>query len=452
MVTAFDQATMLQHQDLVRVGDGRQPVRNGQRGTMLGNTAERGQDFLFGPAVERACRLVQQQDRRILHQRAGNGDALFLAAGEFQSALADFGIQPLGQALDQRHDRCRLCRGDHLFAPGAAAAIGDVVTDGVVEQHAILRDDPDLLAQTVLGNLCNILSVDQDAALLRVVEPEQQSPDRALARARRADDRNMTARRNLEAQPVQDRPVLLIPEHDIVEGNSWLADQQGRGAGSILYLGVGIDQAEHLCHVDQTLANCTIDHSQHVERTEKLDEIGVHQHQIPGGQRALAPLPDGEGHRCAHQQVHDDRLADVEQGQRVFGPDRRFGEGTGRFGVAVALARFRAEIFDRFVIQQAVHRPGEGRPVEFVHLPPQFVAPFGDRARDEDIRPYCQRGGGNQFPSEVEVEDDPHRSQFQRCGRDVEQQEVQHDIDALRPAIDGLGHFPGAARQVEPQR
>ena len=200
------------------------------------------------------------------------------------------------------------------------------------------------------------------------------------------------------------------------------------------------------------MANRTIDHSQHVERTEKLDEIGVHQHQIAGGQRALAPLPHGEGHRRAHQQVHDDRLADVEQGQRVFGPDRRFGEGPGRFGVAVALARFRAEIFDRFVIQQAVHRPGEGRPVEFVHLPSQFVAPFGDRARDEDIRPYCQRGGGNQFPSEVEVEDDPHRSQFQRCGRDVEQQEVQHDIDALRPAIDGLGHFPGAARQVEPQR
>ena len=39
--------------------------------------------------VERARRLVEHQDGRILQQHAGDGDALALAAGQLHAALAD---------------------------------------------------------------------------------------------------------------------------------------------------------------------------------------------------------------------------------------------------------------------------------------------------------------------------------------------------------------------------
>ncbi len=43
----------------------------------------------FGGGVERAGRLVEHEDRRVLQQRAGDGEPLAFAAGEVAPALAD---------------------------------------------------------------------------------------------------------------------------------------------------------------------------------------------------------------------------------------------------------------------------------------------------------------------------------------------------------------------------
>ena len=48
--------------------------------------------------VERRGRLVEEQDRRVLEDRAGDGDALALAAGQRHAALADLGVVALRQA------------------------------------------------------------------------------------------------------------------------------------------------------------------------------------------------------------------------------------------------------------------------------------------------------------------------------------------------------------------
>src|SRR6516164_3627762 len=50
----------------------------------------------LGVAVERRGRLVEDQDRRALEDRARDGDALLLAAGELETALAHFGLVALG--------------------------------------------------------------------------------------------------------------------------------------------------------------------------------------------------------------------------------------------------------------------------------------------------------------------------------------------------------------------
>ena len=51
--------------------------------------------------------------------------------------------------------------------------------------------------------------------------------------------------------------------------------------------------------------------------------------------------------------------------------------------------------------------------------------------------------------TKIEIEDDTHGNQLDRGRRDVEEQEIEHGIDALRPALDDLGHLARAARQVE---
>ena len=70
----------------------------------LRDAVERVLDFLLGVAVERRGGLVQQQDRRPLQDGAGDGDALLLAAGQLQAALADLGVVALRRRADEAVD------------------------------------------------------------------------------------------------------------------------------------------------------------------------------------------------------------------------------------------------------------------------------------------------------------------------------------------------------------
>ena len=89
--------------------------------------------------------------------------------------------------------------------------------------------------------------------------------------------------------------------------------------------------------------------------------------------------------------------------------------------------------------------------IEIIHLFAQFGAPFGDGARGIYIDHHCQCGRSDQFPAEIEIEDHPHRDQLNRGRGDVEQQEIEHHVDALGAAFDDFCDLAGAPGQVKPQ-
>ena len=92
MGAALGDLALIEHDDLVGGDDGREPVRDDERGAVARHPLQRVLDFVLGVAVERRGRLVQHQDRRRLQHRARDRDALLLAAGQFQAALADLGL------------------------------------------------------------------------------------------------------------------------------------------------------------------------------------------------------------------------------------------------------------------------------------------------------------------------------------------------------------------------
>ena len=107
--------------------------------------AERVLDQALGFGVERARRLVEDQDRRVLEQRARDRDALALAAREQRAAFADLAVEALRHALDELH-RVRGARGflDRFARRARERAVRDVARDRVVEQHDLLPDPGDL--------------------------------------------------------------------------------------------------------------------------------------------------------------------------------------------------------------------------------------------------------------------------------------------------------------------
>ena len=98
------------------------------------------------------------------------------------------------------------------------AADGDVVGGGQVIAHEVLEDDADVGAQREEVVFAQVVAVEQDAALVRVVEPREQLDQRGLAGAVLADQREDLAGAQVERQPAH-RPALGagIAKADVLE-------------------------------------------------------------------------------------------------------------------------------------------------------------------------------------------------------------------------------------------
>ena len=98
MRAAFGDPALVEDDDLVGVDDGREAMGDDDRGPARGDALQGLLDRRLGPAVEGAGRLVEDQDRRVLEQGSGDRDALLLAAGKLEAALADLALIAVGQA------------------------------------------------------------------------------------------------------------------------------------------------------------------------------------------------------------------------------------------------------------------------------------------------------------------------------------------------------------------
>ena len=94
MGAELDDPTVLEHADAVGVADGREAVRDQDRGAVAGGGQDALEDLGLAAHVELGGRLVEQHDAgATAHRRQGPGqrDALPLAAGQVGAALVALG-------------------------------------------------------------------------------------------------------------------------------------------------------------------------------------------------------------------------------------------------------------------------------------------------------------------------------------------------------------------------
>ncbi len=147
-----------------------QTVRDDQGGPPALDRLERGEDV-------RLVRLVRARWSLSSRIRIGgffssvarDRHALLFAARQFQPALADAGRIALGLALDEVGDGRALRGAFDIGLVGALAAIGDVVADGLVEQHRICGTMPIAARTLSCANCRHRLAVDGDRAGIHVV-------------------------------------------------------------------------------------------------------------------------------------------------------------------------------------------------------------------------------------------------------------------------------------------
>ena len=99
-VPRLGDAALVEHDDQVRRPNGREPVRDDERCPARRQAGQRVLHQPLGLRVQRAGGLVQQQDRGVLQDRAGQRNPLALAARQARSPVT----KPRFVALRQRGD------------------------------------------------------------------------------------------------------------------------------------------------------------------------------------------------------------------------------------------------------------------------------------------------------------------------------------------------------------
>ena len=345
---ALDHPAGVQHEDAVGVDHAGQPMRHDEDRAPAHEAPERVLDHRLVLRIDRRQRLVQQQDRRVPQQRAGDGDALALPAREADAALADHRRVALRQAGDEAVRVGRPRRRLDLGVARVRLAEADVLRRRAVEEIGVLIDHAEPGAEPRALQRAQVAAAEQDAASLRVVEAQQQAQDRGLAGAARADDADPLPRLDLEGEPVMGRPPAAgIGEMHVLEGERRREPARVRGTVRVADGGLGIEQAE------QALGRGAPVHARVQQRPElahgpeNLDPHHQHdeQHLDPDGALGDAGGAQAERRRRAGRDAgvgdaarggvagqHPHRAA--EEGVRLLGE-----EAPARAGLAEGLER-----------------------------------------------------------------------------------------------------------------
>ena len=185
-----------------------------------GQAADDAQHLAHHRRVESRGRLVEEDDLGIHRQATGDGHALLLAAGQLVGESIFPGGQP-DQGEQAAGPRFRL---PARFPQELHRADRQIVQHGhVFEEVEILEDHSHFPPQGVgiVPRIEDVPSVHPDMAAGRTLQQVQAAEKRALARARRPDDRDDLAPLDLSVDILQDDGLsealgqVLDPDQDV---------------------------------------------------------------------------------------------------------------------------------------------------------------------------------------------------------------------------------------------
>src|SRR5262245_19762455 len=306
---ALDDAAALEHQDLVGRADGREAVRDHEGRAAAAQLGESRLDQALALAVEARGRLVEYQEARMGEQGARDGDALALAAGELDAALADDGVVALLEALHELLAVSGAADGLDLGARRVRAREGDVLGDRAVEQEVVLQDHAEVAAVVGQAQAREVAAVDRDAPALRAAEGHHEADERALARAARANERRGRAGRRAERDLVQHGLLVVVGEAHALEGD--VAAQLG--AGLALF-------------VPRVLAHLGADLADAVEAREGLRDLRPDRGDRDHGERDQRHEPDVHEVLAQRHPLRQDRVSAEVREHGADEPDDGHGD------------------------------------------------------------------------------------------------------------------------------
>ena len=411
MLALLGDMAAVEHEDAVAIDDAGQAVRQDERRAALHQPVERFLDHRLVLGIDGGQGLVEHQDRRVAQQRAGDGHPLALAAGELDALFADDGRVALRQALDEVVNVGGPGRVLHLLARGARPAEADILLDRAVEQERVLVHDRDQRADLRKGQRAQIVAAQQDAALIGIVEAQQQAHDRRLAAARGADEAQPLASGRREVQPlVHGAARAGIGEAHVLEGNGGRQQPIETGRRRVDHRRRVVEDAVDALRGGEADHALVQHRAQLAHRPEDLD--AQHQDDQQRGERHGTGLdPRGAVDQRRRRAARDRRVGDAAR-QRV-GAQHPHGAAEQIAGFPLELVGAGLALAERLQRRQPLDRIEELGGERFV----------GRHARDRGAHvPFVPEGRGEQR--------DQREAQHDQCHRQVD--EGDHGEDQKR--------------------
>ena len=139
------------------------------------------QNLLLGVGIHRRERIIEHQNGRIQQQGAGNGQPLFLTAGEGHPFLPHLGLIALGETHNIIVDTGNARHPFDLLAARIGFAQGNIGGDGGGKQEWLLRHIGKLAAQCGERQLVNRNATHDNRTVSRIGKAHQQLEQGALA-------------------------------------------------------------------------------------------------------------------------------------------------------------------------------------------------------------------------------------------------------------------------------
>ena len=181
---------VVQHQNLIRVLQAGGALAHDEHGQAAGQSSQCLAQSSIGGVVQCAGAVVKDQNLRLAHKGAGDGQALLLSAGQVATALLHRLVQPKGLGFDELCSLCCFQCGPQVRIGGILVAPQQVGADGAAKELGLLHDHGCLAAQFFTGIVPGIAAHDLHRALGGIVEAGNQVDKAGFAAAGTADDTN----------------------------------------------------------------------------------------------------------------------------------------------------------------------------------------------------------------------------------------------------------------------
>ena len=173
----------------------------------------------LGPGIDRRCRFIQDQHRRICNSRSRDSKQLSLSLREFFAVAAQMGVIAIRQHPDKSVCMCQFCSLYYFLIRCIQLTVTDILLDRSGKQMSILQNDAQGPSQVSLFDLIDIDIIIPDLTVRHIVETVDQVRDRRLSCSRRSHECQLLSRLRIERQVMQHHMVRCIAECHVIEAN-----------------------------------------------------------------------------------------------------------------------------------------------------------------------------------------------------------------------------------------